>query len=76
MYMEIRNSIVLTLYGNSETGGHLCSNLCYLIICLIRSRAVTNQNFFPEKTYFHAFTKCSELPSEYHGEIVKVKSEK
>ena len=46
--------MVLKLYGNSEIGAHIMSNLCYLtwLSHLIRSRAVTYLLFFPEKTYF------------------------
>ena len=43
--------MIFILYGYSEIGAHVGSNLCYLIGLrhLIRTRAVTNQFFSPEK---------------------------
>ena len=63
----LADCMVLTLDGNSEISAHVRSNLNYLIRYrqLIRSKAVTNRNFFcSEKTYFlYACETCSELPS-------------
>ena len=59
--------IKLVLDGNSEIVAHVGSDIGYLICLrhLIRSRAVTNQFFFSEKTYFPLCVRNinSELPS-------------
>ena len=47
--------IVLTKYGSSEMGANLRNNLCYFLDFKafdIRSRAVTNREFFFEKPIF------------------------
>ena len=58
--------MVLIFGGNSEIGARVRINLCNLI-CLrhfIRSRDVTNQFFFLEKTYFLSCVRnMCELPS-------------
>ena len=50
--------MVLTLDGNSETGAHVGSNLCYLI-CLRHFFIESNHkyDFFPEKTFFPSFVR-------------------
>ena len=55
------------LYGNSEMGAHMRSNLCNLIYLrhFIRSREDTNRDFFSPKRPF-SLQSCatySELPS-------------
>ena len=55
--------MVLILDGNSEIGAQVRSHLCYLIR-LMRSREVTNREFYPKWLFFvHACATCSELPS-------------
>ena len=57
--------MVLLLDGKSEIGAHVIENLCYLICLriLIRSRAVTNQNFYLEKKPIFLHATCSKLSS-------------
>ena len=63
---QIRYKAVLELDVNSEIGAHVRSNPCYLICLrhLIRTRAVANRIFSPERYIFlYAYATCSELPS-------------
>ena len=57
--------VVFPLDGKLDIGAHVWSDLGYLICSrhLIRSRAVTNRNFFsPERPIFlYACATCSEL---------------
>ena len=59
-------TMVLKLYGNSEIGVHVRSNLCYLIYLrhFIGSRTGTNRIFPGKKTFFlHACATFFELAS-------------
>ena len=59
-------NMMLLLDGNSEIGAHLRSDIVNLICSmhLIRSRAVSNLKFIPEKPFFlHTCAICFELPS-------------
>ena len=56
--------MVLLLDGNSEIGAHLRSDIVNSMH-LIRSRAVANLKFIPEKPFFlHTCAICFELPSD------------
>ena len=61
---NVDTGMVLIQDGNLGIGAHVQCNLCYLICVrhLIRSRAVTNRNFFPNTSIFiHSCAIYSEL---------------
>ena len=58
----------MVLILDSKIGAHVRINIFHLICVrhLIRSRAVTNQIYFSEKTYFPSRVRmavCNELPA-------------
>ena len=71
--------VILISGGNSEIGGHIRSNLCYLICVrhLIRSRAVANRICCSKKTYFPIlnwnFSNLSWLRQNQTGIFVLLK---
>ena len=50
--LEIVFSIVLIFDGKSAIGAHVVGGNFYYLICLIRSRAVSNRIFSQKKNYF------------------------
>ena len=68
-----REPVVLILDGNSEIGGQVRSNLCYLICLrhLIRSEQSHIGFLFRKKdTDLHDCAACSELPSNISSMIL------